>query len=230
MSTAIHQQRPPSRILDPEGPLLLCAPAVQHTPSLVRAIHASLPALRGYMPFAHLTQDEDTQYTRLAQVSADYWRGDDYHMHLFDPRAPDEVLGCVGLHRRTLHRHGLEVGYWVRSSHAGQGLCTRAARMAVVLAITHFACDRVQCAFDPTNGASARVAEKVGFEVQAELPGFGPPGTDAMRAAGWRASGQIRLTALDPARARAQPWWAPMCARLQWWDWRGEPVVGLGQA
>ncbi|MCB1251319.1 MAG: GNAT family N-acetyltransferase [Acidimicrobiales bacterium] len=176
------------------------------------------------MPFAHLPQTEDTQYDRLVKVCADYWRGDDFHLHLFDA-ASGALLGGLGLHRKAHHAHAMEIGYWIRSDRAGQGLCTHAAQMAVALAVHRFDCVRVQCVYDPSNAASARVAEKVGFQVECDLPGFLPTGTDAMRAEGWRVSGTARMTALSADRARAQPWWDDLVARLQWWDGQGRPVV-----
>lgn len=221
---AIHQHRPPARVLDPQGPLLLCAPRVQHAPATIEAIEISRPELRAFMPFAHLEQTVDTQYTRLAKVAADYWTGRDYIWHLFDPAAPDTLLGCVGLHRRTMNQHGLELGYWVRSDRAGRGLCTRAARMAVVIAFERFDCRRVQCGYDIANLGSARVAAKVGFAVEADLPNYGPAGTAQMRADGWRCREINRMTALDPAHARAQAWYAPLVARMQWWDWMDRPA------
>lgn len=224
MNAPIHQTRPPSKILDPEGPLMLCAPDVRQAHSAVEALHASLPALRGFMPFAHLNQTVDVQYTRLAQLTATYWTGKDYGLHLYDPAEPEVFLGSVGLHRRAMNPDALEIGYWVRTDRAGRGLCTRAARMAVVLCIEHFGCQRVQCGYDVANHASARVAEKAGFAVEGDLVGYGPRGTEAMRANGWLAAGVNRMAALDPARARAQPWYAPMVARLRWWDWMGREV------
>jgi len=224
MTAAVHQTRPPLRILDPDGPLAIRAPRVQDAPALVEAIEASVGALRGFMPFAHMAQTVDVQYTRLADVVANYWKGEDYHWNLADPREPGRILGCVGLHRRAMNRRSLEVGYWVRTGYEGRGLCTRAARMAVLLAIEYFGCQRVQCCYDINNRGSARVADKVGFVVEGELRGFGPAGDDAMRANGWDAADVIRMTALGPDDARSQPWYGPLRERLQVFDWLGRPT------
>lgn len=220
----ISQTRPPMRLVDPGGPLMLRAPTVQDAPALVDAIQASLPALRGFMPFAHAPQTVDVQYARLADASAAYWKGDDYVLHVCRPDRPADIIGCVGLHRRAMNQRALELGYWVRTDHAGRGLCTRAARMAVALAFEFFDCRRVQCGYDTANGASARVASKVGFAIEGDLLDYGPAGDDAMRADGWLADGINRMTALDAVRARQQPWYAPLVKRLQVWDWLGEPV------
>lgn len=224
MNRAVHQTRPPLRIVDPEGPLMLCAPQVQQAPALVEALDESLDALRRFMPWAHLPQTVDVQYARLTEVVGAYWRGDDYNLHIYDPRAPQRALGGVGLHRRTMNRQALEMGYWVRSGDAGRGVCTRAARMVLVLAIELFGCQRVQCGYDVGNLASARVAAKVGFEIEGDLRNFGPAGDDAMRANGWAGVGTNRMTALGPERARSQPWYPGLRDRLEVYDWLGRRV------
>lgn len=224
MASVIHQTRPPLRIVDPDGPLELRAPRVQDAPAVVEAIADSLAALKRFMPWVYTQQTVDVQYARLAGGVAQYWRGEDYVWHLCDPRAPDRMLGSIGLHRRAMNRRALEVGYWVRSGHDGQGLCTRALRMILVLTFEHFDCLRVQCGYDVANGASARVAEKAGFVVEGDLKDYGPAGDDAMRAEGWAGTGINRMTALDPERARSQPWYGATRDRLRFFDWRGQPV------
>lgn len=224
MSRPITQTRPPSRVVDPEGPLELRAPRVQDAPALVDAIADSLDALKRFMPFGHAPQTIDVQYARLTGLIGSYWRGEDYTWHLRDPADPERLLGCIGLHRRAMNPRALEVGYWIRSGADGRGLCTRAVRAIAVLAFEHFDCVRVQCGYDINNGASARVAEKAGFVVEGDLTDYGPAGDDAMRADGWACAGVNRMTALGPDRARAQPWYGPAVRRLRFYDWMGRPV------
>lgn len=220
----VHQTRPPLRVVDPDGPLMLRAPRVQDAPALVDALDDSLTALRAYMPWAHLPQTVDVQYTRLTDVVGNYWKGADYNWHIVDPRDPEYALGCVGLHRRAMNRAAMEMGYWVRTGHEGQGICTRAARMLLVVAIEYFGLRRVQCGYDLGNLASARVAEKVGFVVEGDLKGYGPAGDDGMRANGWLAHEINRMTAIDPEHARSRRWYPAMRNRLEVYDWLGERV------
>ena len=220
----VTPDRPPTLIRDPEGPLELRPPRVQDAPALVEAIQESLPELKGFMPWAHWEENNTVaaQYTRLADQSAAYWRGEDYLYHLFDP--DERLLGCVGLHRRALNARAVEVGYWVRTSAAGRGVCTRAVQAALVVAFEHFDFLRVQCGFDIGNTASARVNAKVGFRIEGDLRNYGPAGTAAMRAAGWRSEDVNRMTSMSPEEARAQAWYAPTLARIELRDWLGEPV------
>ncbi len=220
----VHQTRPPSKLLDPDGPLLLRAPRIQDAAPLAEALADSMDALRAFMPWAHVPQTVDAQYARLTDVIGNYWKGSDYNWHIFDPRDPERALGAIGLHRRAMNRAAMEMGYWVRTGHEGQGICTRAARMILVLAIEHFGLQRVQCGYDLGNTASGRVGEKVGFVVEGDLKGYGPAGDDAMRANGWVAHEVNRMTAIDPERARSRPWYAAMRDRLEVYDWLGERV------
>lgn len=219
----VGQRRPPSKVLDPRGPLLLRAPEMTDVPSIVEAIAESVDALRAFMPWGHSPQTLDAQYARMPDVIAAYWRGDEYNLHLFDP-ASGRFLGCIGLHRRAMNPQALEIGYWVRTSATGCGVCTRAVEAALVLAFEHFGCVRVQCGFDTANAASARVNAKVGFRVEGDLRHYGPAGDDAMRANGWQADEVNRMTSLTADEARALPWYASTRERLEVIDWLGRPV------
>lgn len=219
----VRPDRPPSRIVDPAGPIELRAPEVQHAGPLVEAIDESLPALKQFMPWAHLPHGVDEQYTRLAGVVAAFWRGEDYNFHLFDPRT-DRLLGCMGLHRRAMNPRAIEMGYWVRTRAAGEGVCTRAARALLVVAYEHFGLRRVQCGYDAANAASARVAAKVGYRVEGRLVGYGPAGDEAMRADGWVADEVNVMCALQAEEARALPWYAEVRDRVEIYDWLGRRV------
>ena len=219
----VCQSRPPSRVLDPEGGIALRAPAMTDIPAVVDAVHESLDALKAFMVWAHLENTVDSQYARMTGVIADFWRGQDYNFNVFTADG-QRFLGCVGLHRRAMNARALEVGYWVRTSAAGRGICTRATRAIAVLAFEHFGCRRLQCGFDVANVASARVARKVGFTVEGDLRDYGPAGTDAMRADGFGCAGINRMTALSADDARAQPWYAATRDRLVVEDWLGAPL------
>lgn len=227
---AVGPHRPPSAIVDPEGPLMLRAPRVQDAVGMVEAKMESLSALKPFMRWAHGPQMLDMDYTRLAGAVADFWRGDDYVFVICDPGDEARVLGCIGLHRRAMNPQAVEMGYWVRSGVAGQGVCTRAAQALLVVAFEHMGFRRVQCGFDVANAASARVAAKVGFRVEGDLRGYGPAGDDAMRADGWAAVEVNRMTALSPGEARALPWYAATRARLVVQDWLGRVVADEGDS
>ena len=54
------------------------------------------------------------------------------------------------------------MGYWVRSTHAGRGIATTAARLASGYAFANLGLARIEIVALPDNVASRRVAEKLG--------------------------------------------------------------------
>lgn len=217
----IDAKHPPSAIVDPDGPLMLRAPRIEDAVALYDAKIESLAALKQFMAWAHGQHSIEQEYTRMSGAVGAFWRGDDFVFTICDPNDEARVLGCIGLHRRAMNPRAIEVGYWVRSGAAGKGICTRAARMLVVVAVEYMGFERVQCGYDIGNVASARVVERVGFRVEGDLRGYCATGDDAMRADGWAGTGVNRMTALDPTEARAQPWYAETRDRLVVRDWLG---------
>lgn len=55
------------------------------------------------------------------------------------------------------------LGYWMGAPHAGQGVMTQAVRAVLPFAFETLRLHRVEAACLPTNGASIRLLEKVGF-------------------------------------------------------------------
>jgi len=74
-----------------------------------------------------------------------------------------EVVGSVGLHWLDTEHGVAEVGYWVRAESRGQGVATRATRLAARWALTDCGMNRLQLRADQRNVASQRVAESAGF-------------------------------------------------------------------
>lgn len=125
-------------------------------PRLLAAIQASLPELRGFMPWA---MEEPTPASVDAFLESR--TGASLGFGLFD--AGGEVVGGAGLH----DRQGpgiLEIGYWVRSDRTGRGYATAMAGALTEVAFERFPLiDRIEIRCDPANGASAAVARKLGY-------------------------------------------------------------------
>jgi ribosomal-protein-alanine N-acetyltransferase len=85
---------------------------------------------------------------------------------LFASRRDDErhIVGRIalgGILRGAFQNAYL--GYWIDARHQGQGLMTEAVRAATTFAFEGAALHRVQAAVMPSNKASLRVLEKVGY-------------------------------------------------------------------
>jgi ribosomal-protein-serine acetyltransferase len=95
-------------------------------------------------------------------------------------------VGGTGLMAR-IGPGGLEIGYWVRPDHAGQGIATAAAGALTEAAFGLPGIDRVEIMHDLSNFASGQVPRKLGFARVATAAGRFPlaPG-DCGTSAIWR--------------------------------------------
>jgi len=75
----------------------------------------------------------------------------------------DQVVGGIGM-RVNSHQYRGTIGYWVAASSRGRGVCTGALRLLARHGLEELELQRLELITDPDNGASQRVAEKVGFQ------------------------------------------------------------------
>lgn len=74
-----------------------------------------------------------------------------------------EVIGSCGLDRYLEVWESADLGYWIGTSHAGQGFITEAARAVVEFGFEDVGLHRISLHAAPDNPASCRVASKLGF-------------------------------------------------------------------
>lgn len=132
------------------------------------AVLESLNELRPWMTWAQQapTLEESEEDVRKGQVS--FLQRYSLRMLLF-LKGTTTLVGSSGLHNINWTIPKFEIGYWVRTSFAGQGYITEA-----VMAITHFAFDtlgarRVEIRCDTRNERSCAVARRAGFPLEATL-------------------------------------------------------------
>ena len=77
-----------------------------------------------------------------------------------------QALGCISLRPKD---HMVEVGYLVRRSHWGRGLCTELLRATMQQIFTSTCYLRIWAHCDIDNKASARVMEKSGMHLEGTL-------------------------------------------------------------
>ncbi len=185
---------------------VLRASAPEDAAQVLQCIEESQVEFRYFFSWAHLPQDLDQQTARLASNGADFAQGGDLVYHLFEESSP-RLLGSFGLHRRSLNPRALELGYWVRSSCAGQGLATSASKCLVVLCFEYLGCNRIQCGFNEANLGSARVNEKLGFQHEARVRFGEPQPTPELTAAGYGVEPFMIQTALFPDDRSKLSWY-----------------------
>ena len=93
--------------------------------------------------------------------------GQDFVYGIFE-RDESAVVGGSGLHTRS-RDSALEIGYWIRASHTGQGLATETTAALTRVAIQVCGVDRVDIRVDPENEASIGIPRKLGYVEEATL-------------------------------------------------------------
>jgi ribosomal-protein-serine acetyltransferase len=188
---------------------------------VVSAINESQTQLKKYMPWSHFPQTVESQQVRIFDNHQKYWSGRDFGFGVF---APDNksFLGASGLHPRSLNQRCLEIGYWMRTSASGQGLCTEITKALIVYCFSYLDLDRVQCGYDTNNLASQRVNFKCGYRPEGVLRQYCPlPSSLAGSAEGWEGSGDITMTGILKEEISSLGWYMDTFSRLKVFDWQG---------
>ena len=143
-------------------PLLLRPWRADDLLALRAAIDESLPEVQRWLPWG---KEEPSSLehlaARLERYTQDFAAGTTWRFALVDD-ADGSLLGTGALLRCT-EADALEVGYWVRTSAAGQGLATRAAAALVRHAFDAHGVARMELWTLPGNDASMAVARRLGF-------------------------------------------------------------------
>jgi RimJ/RimL family protein N-acetyltransferase len=126
------------------------------------------PEIRRYFPDGTLTRDETRE-------ELEWFLGghpDDPELGLWATmhKESGEFIGRCGLLPWTIDdRPEVEVAYLLARAYWGQGLATEAARAIVGHAFERLDVARLVCLIDPANGASIRVAERIGMTFEKQL-------------------------------------------------------------
>jgi RimJ/RimL family protein N-acetyltransferase len=142
-------------------------------------VDSSLDHLRPWMEWAQgEPQTLEQRVALLRRFRGDFDLGRDFVLGIFDA-AEELVLGSTGIHTRE-GIDGVEIGYWIRQSHAGQGLATETSAALTRVAFEVCEVDRVVIRVDPTNIRSAAIPRKLGFAEEATLRRRLPPHADGV--------------------------------------------------
>ena len=138
-------------------------------PRLFEAVRESIPEVSRWLPWCHENYSiEESRDFVLSRNSAA--QGDEhYSFAVFRQDDPARLLGGVGLNFiNRIHQFG-NLGYWTRTSAAGQGVASQAARLVAKFGLEQLALQRIEILAALPNIASQRVAEKIGAVREAVL-------------------------------------------------------------
>jgi ribosomal-protein-serine acetyltransferase len=162
----------------------------EHLEGLWAAVQESLPELKPWMKWAaETTLDETRSYVARSEKLWDSPHTDEWTFTIVLRGAP---IGSVGLAGARLDFRRAELGYWLRSDLAGRGLMTEAASAVVHFAFEEVGLHRLELHAAVGNDASARVAEKLGFQYEGTARHAGHGGGD------WQDMKVYGLLATDP--------------------------------
>ena len=137
-------------------------------PLLKEAVDSSLVELRPWLPWAlNEPQTVEEKVQLLRRFRAQFDLGEDFVYGVFS-RDESEVVGGSGFHRRV-GEGAFEIGYWIRSSRAGQGLATEATAALTRIGFEVCEVDRIEIHCEPENERSLRIPRKLGYAEEARL-------------------------------------------------------------
>ncbi len=162
-------------------PILIDLPMPIQTPRLtIRPLQAgdgkivneaeveSLPELKPWMPWAQTPPSIEKSEEEIRKSMAKWIMREDLRLSLYD-RVSGAFVGGSGLHRMNWDIPSFEVGYWVRTSLARKGFITEASYAVARYAFLQLGAKRVEIRCSAKNEKSARVATRLGFELEGTL-------------------------------------------------------------
>jgi len=148
--------------------LIIRAPRPGDGAAINAAVVESLAELRPWMPWATEKPSiaETEEFARRA--AAGWLTRESLTLSLWRKDTGDYV-GNSGMHRIDWEVPSVEIGYWVRTSLAGQGYITEAVHAITAFAFDTLGAHRVEIHCDERNTRSAAVARRAGFDLEAIL-------------------------------------------------------------
>ncbi len=161
---------PPAAIIDAplgdsfaiETPRLRLRPVrASDDDELFAAVCTSLAELSRWLPWC---QDGYTREACRAWLCAtlESWQASREFALLIEDRQTGRFIGLTGLNRIDVLGRWGNLGYWLRTDAAGNGIATEAAAAVVPFGFGRLRLRRIEIFADVENHASRRVAEKIG--------------------------------------------------------------------
>jgi len=146
--------------------LLLRAATEADVSAICEAVAESAEHLQRWM--AWCTPDYGrAQVESFVRAQPQAWReGREYNFLILD-RHSGKLLGSCGLNRLDWLNRLANLGYWVRTAAAGQGVASAATMLVLGFALEQLGLQRIEIVAAVENTASQRVAEKVGAKREA---------------------------------------------------------------
>lgn len=129
--------------------------------ALCTAARESLADLIPWMSWAHSAYSRD-EVAEFVRIVGETWDSGRYYAFAITDAHDGMILGAASLSHIHPVYNFCNLGYWIRSSRRGNGLASRAARLAAKFGFEQLGLLRVEIVAAVENAASLKVAEKSG--------------------------------------------------------------------
>jgi len=130
-------------------------------PLLFAAVHESIPELSTWMVWCHAGYSLEDSAAFVSTRNAGWEQGNHYSFVICDLR-DDTFLGSVGLKVVSQFDKCADVGYWVRSSRAHQGIAPLAVRLVARFGFQELGFHRMELVMPMENQPGWRLAAEAG--------------------------------------------------------------------
>jgi len=135
---------------------------------LFQAVSESVPEVSPWLPWCHEGYSREESAAWIASRPEAWQSGTEYAFAVEDARTGAFLGGC-GLNHVDPHNKCANLGYWVRTTRARQGVATAAARLLARFGFEDLGLQRIEILAAVRNRASQRVAEKLGARKEGVL-------------------------------------------------------------
>jgi RimJ/RimL family protein N-acetyltransferase len=129
--------------------------------ALFEAISESLPLLCTWLTWCRSDYDLYDCTAYILKAQADWQKAAQFNFGTFDVKT-QVLLGSVALNQISAVHNFANVGYWVRSSKAGQGIATASVKLIAMFAFQTLGLSRLEIVVPLGNVPSQRTALKAG--------------------------------------------------------------------
>ena len=133
--------------------------------ALLEAVQASLPSLGRWLDWCHAGYGEKEAQAWVRECRQGWLEQRHFAFAICD-RDSGELRGSAGLNQFNPQHRIASLGYWVRQSHQGQGIASRAAATVARFGFEQLALARIEIVVLPDNHASRSTAEKAGAKLE----------------------------------------------------------------
>jgi RimJ/RimL family protein N-acetyltransferase len=130
---------------------------------LCSAINESIAEMAPFLPWVGQGYSLEKGRIWLGDVCDDHHPAPQEIAFIIEQRPANVFAGAISLNNPDATARSVQIGYWMRTTLAGQGLMTAAVRLLTRHTLTTLGFTRVEILADPANAASCRVAEKAGL-------------------------------------------------------------------